>query len=95
MDQVPSPKKFDELNEEKVKEVALKRPLEPLPTDEASGEPKKLRIKKKKVAMLMSYCGQGYLGMQINHGFKTIEEDLFHDSCYSLFINICKTVDSK
>lgn len=77
MDQVPSPKKFDELNEEKVKEVALKRPLEPLPTDEASGEPKKLRIKKKKVAMLMSYCGQGYLGMQINHGFKTIEEDLF------------------
>ena len=40
-------------------------------------EPKKPRIKKKKVAVLMSYCGQGYLGMQINHGFKTIEEDLF------------------
>lgn len=24
----------------------------------------------------MGYCGQGYLGMQRNTGFKTIEEDL-------------------
>ena len=27
--------------------------------------------------MLLSYCGQGYYGMQINHGFKTIEGELF------------------
>ncbi|KAK4009375.1 tRNA pseudouridine synthase A isoform X2 [Daphnia magna] len=33
--------------------------------------------KKKKFALLLSYCGQGYLGMQFNHGFKTIEGELF------------------
>ncbi|KAI9558418.1 hypothetical protein GHT06_015200 [Daphnia sinensis] len=33
--------------------------------------------KKKKFAILLSYCGQGYLGMQFNHGFKTIEGELF------------------
>lgn len=38
---------------------------------------KKTKLKKKKVAMLISYCGQGYHGMQINHGFKTIEGELF------------------
>lgn len=41
-------------------------------------DPKRPRNqKKKKVAMLLSYCGQGYLGMQINNGFKTIEGELF------------------
>lgn len=53
---------------------SLKRPLE-----SANEEPpvKKVKIKKKKYAMLLSYCGQGYYGMQINHGFKTIEGELF------------------
>ncbi|XP_049776844.1 pseudouridylate synthase 1 homolog isoform X1 [Schistocerca cancellata] len=36
----------------------------------------KERVKRKKVAMLVSYSGQGYLGMQRNPGAKTIEEDL-------------------
>lgn len=34
------------------------------------------RIKRKKVALLLAYSGQGYLGMQRNPGMKTIEEDL-------------------
>ncbi|GAB6024911.1 hypothetical protein CHUAL_010016 [Chamberlinius hualienensis] len=33
-------------------------------------------IKRKKVAMLLSYCGHGYMGMQRNPNVKTIEEDL-------------------
>ncbi|KAF4522377.1 hypothetical protein B566_EDAN012234 [Ephemera danica] len=33
--------------------------------------------KKRKVALLMAYSGQGYLGMQRNPGTHTIEEDLF------------------
>lgn len=55
----------------------LKRTLE-ANNDADGGEVKKPRIpKKKKVAMLLSYCGQGYLGMQNNQPFKTIEGDLF------------------
>lgn len=55
-------------------------------TSAISGEVvKKPRIKKKKVAMLISYCGQGYYGMQINHGFKTIEGDLF-DAMLKVFV---------
>ncbi|XP_046689275.1 tRNA pseudouridine synthase A-like isoform X2 [Homalodisca vitripennis] len=34
------------------------------------------RIKKRKIAMMISYLGQGYLGLQRNPGTKTIEEDL-------------------
>lgn len=37
---------------------------------------KEERIKKRKIAMLLSYCGQGYLGLQRNQGTKTIEEEL-------------------
>lgn len=37
---------------------------------------KKVKIPKKKVAMLLSYCGVGYQGMQINPGTRTIEKDL-------------------
>jgi hypothetical protein len=33
--------------------------------------------KKKKCAILLSYSGQNYLGMQFNHGFKTVEGELF------------------
>ena len=58
------------------KEDNLKRPLEADGAAE-NGEVKKMRIKKKKVAVLLSYCGQGYFGMQKNDGYATIEEDLF------------------
>ncbi|KAG6445536.1 tRNA pseudouridine synthase A isoform X2 [Manduca sexta] len=34
------------------------------------------RIKKKKMAMLLGYCGVDYFGMQRNPGVRTIEEDL-------------------
>ncbi|XP_038221198.1 tRNA pseudouridine synthase A-like [Zerene cesonia] len=34
------------------------------------------RIKRKKMAMLLGYCGVDYYGMQRNPGVKTIEEDL-------------------
>ncbi|KAF9296980.1 tRNA pseudouridine synthase 1 [Linnemannia elongata] len=41
------------------------------------GEEKEARIPKRKVALLMGYCGTGYQGMQVNPGAKTIEGDLF------------------
>nr|CAD7260205.1 unnamed protein product [Timema shepardi] len=36
------------------------------------------RVKKRKVAMLLCYSGQGYLGMQRNPGMQTIEEELIN-----------------
>lgn len=58
-----------------------KRPIDSMLSSDNSANNeeivKKPRIKKKKVAMLLSYSGNGYFGMQINHGFKTIEGDLF------------------
>ncbi|CAG8526469.1 4152_t:CDS:10 [Funneliformis caledonium] len=42
-----------------------------------SNEPKEPRMPKKKVAVLVGFCGTGYQGMQINHNAKTIEDDLF------------------
>ncbi|XP_055848984.1 pseudouridylate synthase 1 homolog isoform X2 [Episyrphus balteatus] len=36
------------------------------------------RIKRKKCALLMGYCGADYYGMQRNPGMQTIEEDLFN-----------------
>jgi len=66
-----------ENNRMEVEAPSLKRPLEDGDAANRSENPKKPRMKKKKVSMLMSYCGQGYFGMQINHGFKTIEGDLF------------------
>ncbi|KAF9437808.1 tRNA pseudouridine synthase 1 [Entomortierella beljakovae] len=38
---------------------------------------KEARIPKRKVALLMGYCGTGYQGMQVNPNAKTIEGDLF------------------
>ncbi|XP_017967333.1 tRNA pseudouridine synthase A [Drosophila navojoa] len=35
------------------------------------------RIKRKKCAILLSYCGANYYGMQRNPGMQTIEEELF------------------
>ncbi|XP_077982356.1 pseudouridylate synthase 1 homolog [Glandiceps talaboti] len=37
---------------------------------------KQIRIPKRKVAILLSYSGKGYMGMQRNKGVRTIEEDL-------------------
>ncbi|XP_022746169.1 tRNA pseudouridine synthase A, mitochondrial-like [Durio zibethinus] len=37
---------------------------------------KKLRYKRRKIAMFFAYCGVGYQGMQKNPGAKTIEGDL-------------------
>lgn len=34
------------------------------------------KLKLKKYAMCLMYCGKGYLGLQRNPGMKTIEEDL-------------------
>ena len=66
------------------KKVAMEEPLclkrsceNDVESSTVETQPKKPRLKKKKYVMLMSYCGQGYYGMQINHGFKTIEGDLF------------------
>ncbi|KAI8812847.1 pseudouridine synthase [Cladochytrium replicatum] len=36
-----------------------------------------VRIPKRKVALMMGYCGTGYNGMQVNPGVKTIESELF------------------
>ncbi|KAJ1956472.1 tRNA pseudouridine synthase 1 [Linderina pennispora] len=49
---------------------------------EASGAPRQStssepRQPKRKVALLMGFCGTGYQGMQVNHNAKTIEGDLF------------------
>ncbi|KAG0206613.1 tRNA pseudouridine synthase 1 [Mortierella sp. GBA30] len=38
---------------------------------------KEAKIPKRKVALLMGYCGTGYQGMQVNPNAKTIEGDLF------------------
>ncbi|KAI9791102.1 MAG: tRNA pseudouridine synthase 1 [Peltula sp. TS41687] len=46
-----------------------------LGTSNIDHEPRK---PKRKVAVLMSYCGTGYKGMQVNGDEKTIERDLFN-----------------
>ncbi|KAG0220952.1 tRNA pseudouridine synthase 1 [Mortierella sp. GBA43] len=38
---------------------------------------KEARLPKRKVALLMGYCGTGYQGMQVNENAKTIEGELF------------------
>ncbi|XP_049885657.1 pseudouridylate synthase 1 homolog isoform X2 [Pectinophora gossypiella] len=45
------------------------------------------RIKKKKVAMLLGYCGVDYYGMQRNPGVRTIEEDLLKALRSAKYIN--------
>ncbi|KAK9762056.1 tRNA pseudouridine synthase 1 [Basidiobolus ranarum] len=44
---------------------------------EVTSVEKEKRLPKKKVALLMSYCGTGYQGMQVNPGAITIESELF------------------
>ncbi|KAF3938180.1 hypothetical protein ABW19_dt0201765 [Dactylella cylindrospora] len=57
-----------------------RRPIENTPRaprELAEGEEKEERKPKKKVAVLIGYCGTGYKGMQLNPPTKTIEGDLF------------------
>ncbi|KAH3903473.1 pseudouridine synthase PUS1 SCDLUD_001113 [Saccharomycodes ludwigii] len=42
------------------------------------GVPKKPRLPKRKVAVMLGYCGAGYHGMQYNPPSKTIESELFN-----------------
>ncbi|XP_054262505.1 pseudouridylate synthase 1 homolog [Macrosteles quadrilineatus] len=46
-----------------------------------------VKIKRRKVALLISYLGQGYLGLQRNPGTKTIEEDLLSALLKAGYIN--------
>ncbi|KAF9352868.1 tRNA pseudouridine synthase 1 [Mortierella sp. NVP85] len=46
-------------------------------TADDDGEEKEARLPKRKVALLMGYCGTGYQGMQANENAKTIEGELF------------------
>lgn len=55
----------------------FKRSFENEPRPDVEGEEKEDRKPKRKVAVLMSYCGSGYKGMQLNPPHKTIEGDLF------------------
>lgn len=43
---------------------------------DAPPEEKKVYLRRKKIVLMLSYCGQTYLGMQKNPGTKTIEDDL-------------------
>ncbi|XP_022185219.1 tRNA pseudouridine synthase A isoform X2 [Nilaparvata lugens] len=63
--------------------ISLKRKVEQTPTNtvEEKQEAKRIcteteRVKRKKVALVLAYSGQGYLGLQRNPNQKTIEEDL-------------------
>ncbi|CAN6280444.1 unnamed protein product [Urochloa humidicola] len=42
----------------------------------AAGQPRRPRYKRRKVAILLGYCGAGYQGMQKNPGARAIEGDL-------------------
>ncbi|CAN6461902.1 unnamed protein product [Victoria cruziana] len=42
----------------------------------ADGATKRVRYKRRKIALFLAYCGVGYQGMQRNPGAKTIEGDL-------------------
>jgi len=46
--------------------------------DEVAENKKAFVPKKKKCALLLSYCGAGYNGMQINPGVRTIEDELIN-----------------
>lgn len=58
-----------EMSETQVKRIQLNPILE---------EADNVRRKRRKYALLLSYSGKGYLGMQRNHGFRTIEGDLLN-----------------
>lgn len=45
------------------------------------------KIKNKKFCLLVSYCGQNYMGMQRNPGAKTVEDELFKGMLAAQVIN--------
>lgn len=59
-----------------------KRAIAEEPEDESSVKQSRIeepvRIKKRNYAMMLSYLGKDYYGMQRNPGMKTIEEDLIN-----------------
>ncbi|XP_076308202.1 pseudouridylate synthase 1 homolog isoform X2 [Tachypleus tridentatus] len=59
-------------NENFLKDITVDEQHE---SEDVASESPKQRFKK--MALLLSYSGKGYLGMQRNPGVKTIEEDLF------------------
>lgn len=57
--------------------VLILRNREWVPRERDENEPREPRKPKRKVAVMIGYCGTGYHGMQINPPNKTIEEDLY------------------
>ncbi|KAF0934780.1 hypothetical protein E2562_028635 [Oryza meyeriana var. granulata] len=51
-------------------------PTSPSAAGADAGQPRAPRYKRRKVAILLGYCGAGYQGMQKNPGARTIEGDL-------------------
>ncbi|PUZ76983.1 hypothetical protein GQ55_1G334100 [Panicum hallii var. hallii] len=51
-------------------------PTSPSAAGADPGQPRRPRYKRRKVAILLGYCGAGYQGMQKNPGARTIEGDL-------------------
>ncbi|RXG69286.1 tRNA pseudouridine synthase A, mitochondrial [Armadillidium vulgare] len=64
------------LEHEESEEWVKRIQLEPVPKPE--NEDEICRRKLKKFVLLLSYCGKGYLGMQRNPGYKTIEDDVLN-----------------
>ena len=56
-------------------------------TPSSNGQKDYARIKKNKFALLLSYCGSGYNGLQRNPGFDTIEEEVLKALLKSKYIN--------
>ncbi|PVU85094.1 hypothetical protein BB560_007149 [Smittium megazygosporum] len=48
---------------------------------DTSEDPHSQRLPKRNVVLYLSYCGDGYQGMQVNQNAKTIEGDLFKALC--------------
>lgn len=70
-------KKIDENTQDQAKDVGVEK-SEVLQTtaESTAAEVKKVRLPKKKCALLLSYCGSGYSGLQINPQVASIELDL-------------------
>ncbi|KAI5820308.1 pseudouridine synthase [Pyronema omphalodes] len=61
----------------------------------AEGEEKEDRKPKRKVAVMISYCGSGYRGMQLNPPHKSIEGDLFEAFVKAGAISAANSTDPK
>ncbi|XP_072155770.1 pseudouridylate synthase 1 homolog isoform X2 [Bemisia tabaci] len=57
------------------KQESLKRSHEEDDVNEAN---KKTKVNRKKMAIVLGYCGEGYHGLQRNKGTKTVEEDIMN-----------------